>query len=249
MMNMSRLFSVIFVSLLCVLSFSPAKADMWEIPTGLNPGDTFRWVFVTSSGRSATSEDIDLYNAFVNGVAANENTTITGVVGFSSIGQIDWKAIASAGTTNARDNIGYSDAGIYTPMGDLVAAGTSDLWDGGPLSHPIDVTEKGDVVGEHYYVWTGTMPDGAGASMTTLGYQWWVPTSVNTHGTAGVSNSQWIYTDNTFNSWAELEFYAISEELTVVPLPSTLILAATGLLSSTLGLKRLRREHQEQRQI
>jgi len=248
MMKKSRFFlASLSVCLLLVLMPAAAEAAMWDVPVG--PGESFRWVFVTSSGRSATSEDIDLYNAFVNGVAANENTTITGVVGFSSIGQIDWKAIASAGTTNARDNIGYSDAGIYTPMGDLVAAGTSDLWDGGPLSHPIDVTEKGDVVGEHYYVWTGTMPDGAGASMTTLGYQWWVPTSVNTHGTAGVSNSQWIYTDNTFNSWAELEFYAISEELTVVPLPSTLILAATGLLSSTLGLKRLRREHQEQRQI
>ena len=248
MMKKSRFFlASLSVCLLLVLMPAAAEAAMWDVPVG--PGESFRWVFVTSSGRSATSEDIDLYNAFVNGVAANENTTITGVVGFSSIGQIDWKAIASAGTTNARDNIGYSDAGIYTPMGDLVAAGTSDLWDGGPLSHPIDVTEKGDVVGEHYYVWTGTMPDGAGASMTTLGYQWWLPTSVNTHGTAGVSNSQWIYTDNTFNSWAELEFYAISEELTVVPLPSTLILAATGLLSSTLGLKRLRREHQEQRQI
>ena len=130
-------------------------------------------------------------------------------------------------------------------MGDLVAAGTADLWDSDPLLHPIDVTEEGESVGEYYYVWTGTMPDGAGASMTTLGYNWSVPTWANTHGTAGVSNFQWIYTDNTFNSSAQLKFYAISEELTVVPLPSTLILAAAGLLSSTLGLKRLRREHQE----
>jgi hypothetical protein len=39
-------------------------------PAGLNPGDTFRFVFVTTGTIDAISSDIEVYNRFVNTQAA-----------------------------------------------------------------------------------------------------------------------------------------------------------------------------------
>lgn len=39
-------------------------------PSGLNPGDTFRFIFVTDGLTPATSADISTFNAFVQSEAA-----------------------------------------------------------------------------------------------------------------------------------------------------------------------------------
>ncbi|HCO93422.1 MAG TPA: hypothetical protein DIU00_05640 [Phycisphaerales bacterium] len=243
-MKKSRFFLALsFVSLALVLIPTNAKAALWEVPTSLNPGDTFRWVFVTSGFSTAESADISTYNTFVN-KAANIDTSISGVVGKSNIVEIGWKAIASTPTTNAIDNIGgYSPAGIYTPIGDLVANGTTDMFDEDDLYNPIKFTEAGEVVVANKGVWTGSVATGQGRELGELGREH------ATIGLATMSTDSWI-DHGLVPHYSEFHrLYAISEELTVVPVPSALILAATGLLSSTLGLIRLRRKHQEPGQI
>ena len=44
-------------------------ADPIIVPPGLNPGDKYRLVFVTSTTTDATSPDISYYNSFVTNVA------------------------------------------------------------------------------------------------------------------------------------------------------------------------------------
>ena len=158
-MKKSRFFlALLFVSLALVLIPTTAKAALWEVPTGLNPGDTFRWVFVTSTTTDAISSDIDYYNTFVNKAADAADTTIAGVVGFTRITQIDWRVIGSTSSVDAIDNIGVSGADIYTTLGELVANGTTDMFDEDDLYNPIKFTEKGDELPA--WVWTGTSPWG-----------------------------------------------------------------------------------------
>ena len=52
------------------MSITSAKATIVTLPTGLNPGDQYRLVFLTSTERNATSSDIAVYNAFVTAAAA-----------------------------------------------------------------------------------------------------------------------------------------------------------------------------------
>ena len=246
-MKKSRFFlAVSFVSLLFVLLPAPAIADMWDVPVG--PGETFRWVFVTSGTTNALSSDIGDYNTFVNAAAdtaaANDpyGTTVTGVLGKDSIDDIVWKAIASTPTVNAIDNIVVSPASIFTPDGILVAYGTSDLFSE-HHENPITTTEIGTTLERD--VWTGSTTEGMMKGLTgqqalggtgpgwTMGRNWYL------------LGGAWISYFPEFDITAQHPLYAISEELTVVPVPSALILGATGLLSATVGLKRLRRKHQE----
>ena len=232
---------VLFVSLLFVLMPATVKAAMWDVPVG--PGEKFRWVFVTSSVTTAISTDIGDYNMFVDGAAAVLNPDMSEIVGMDDFTEIEWRAIASTATVHAIDNIGESSSGIYNPMGVLVANGTADMFDG-DIASPISLTELGGPPPDPK-VWTGTDASGYGS-----GY---VLGSVDDFGIpfAPADIGEWIEIDNRWiqaGDWMPilpLPLYAISEELTVVPAPGALILAATGLLSSTLGLKRLRRKHQE----
>ena len=238
-MKKSRFFlAVSFVSLLFVLLPAPAIADMWDVPVA--PGESFRWVFVTSLTIDATSTEISTYNNKVN-KAADVATPITGVLGKSTIADIEWMAIASTETINAKDNIAKSDAPIYTPTSHLVANDYDDLFDEYIL-YPISQTEKVNVIYEGY-VWTGSDRFGNKYPGKELGK------STDELSMFGVSDrTPWYWIEyNDVGKYAEVQYplYAISEELTVVPVPSALILGATGLLSSTLGLKRLRRKHQE----
>ncbi len=232
-------FAVLIVSLSYVLSPVTAKADLWDVPVA--PGETFRWVFVTSEFTDAFSSDIGYYNTFVNAAADDAATPITGVLGKSTIADIEWMAIASTESVNAIDNIGYSLAGIFTPKADLVANGTPDLFDGSlipTLGGAISYTEDG--WWRHGFpVWTGSDIYGLGEDWYRLGDE-----TFGIIGIQGRYDTDWISYGNAelYNTFS---LYAISEELTVVPVPGALILGATGLLSSTLGLKRLRRRHQE----
>lgn len=238
-MKKSRSFlAVLIVSLSYVLSPVTAKAEMWDVPVA--PGESFRWVFVTSGRTAATSSEISYYNEFVNHAADIVATPITGVLGKSTIADIEWKAIATAGTVGARDNIGESTAPIYDPGSLLVATGIVDLFDGW-IVNPIGRTETGTPYdGE---VWTGSRYDGVVRSEDcALGSRTPI-IGMNTY-----VDDDWLYWGFMYNT-AKRPLYAISEELTVVPVPSALILGATGLLSSTLGLIRLRRKHQEPSQI
>ena len=54
---------------LVLVAATGSLASPITVPTGLNPGDAYRLVFVTSTTLDATSSDIADYNAFVSGVA------------------------------------------------------------------------------------------------------------------------------------------------------------------------------------
>ena len=239
-MKKSRSFlAVLIVSLLFVLLSDTAKADLWDVPVG--PGESFRWVFVTSLTTYAYSPFIANYNSLVQD-SASIATQISGVLGKENIAQIEWRAIASTIYTDAIDNIiGDPTAPIYTPQGDLVAFDKADMFDG-VLMHPIDVTENGGTPTASE-TWTGSNADGRGDDLASLGGRYAV----------AVVGYWYVYDDpacawingHKLSPYLYRHLYAISEELTVVPVPSAVILGATGMLSATLGLKRLRRKHQE----
>jgi hypothetical protein len=87
-------------------SHAIAFAAAIAVPPGLNPGDTYRIIFVTSTGRDALSPDIAGYNAFVT-AAANSDA------GLASLGAT-WKALASTAAVNVLTNAGLSAGDLTT---------------------------------------------------------------------------------------------------------------------------------------
>ena len=74
MMNeIPRLFSVL------VLAASVAYAEPVRQPPGIEPGESYRLVFVTLQTRDARSSDIEDYNAFVQGVADDAPAVVHGL--------------------------------------------------------------------------------------------------------------------------------------------------------------------------
>ena len=230
-------FALLIFCLSFVLIPAPDIAAMWDVPVA--PGQTFRWVFVTSGSTDATSPDISYYNDFVNDAADIVATPITGVLGKSTIADIEWKASASTESVDAIDNIGYSLAGIFTPRSRLVANGTLDLFDGSIMNGIID-TELPSFALFGFYVWSGSEYTGLGYPYYTLGAE----AGEARVGRSGYTDNSWI-TDFPWFTSRDAQIYAISEDLRVVPAPGALILGVTGLLSLRLNLNRLRRKHQE----
>ena len=71
----------VIVGVACLVSMALSlQAQVTTVPTGLNGGDQYRLVFVTSTTRDATSSDIADYNAFVN-YAASLNTYLDAYAG------------------------------------------------------------------------------------------------------------------------------------------------------------------------
>lgn len=206
------------------------------VPTDLSPGDKYQLAFLTNTTRDATSENIDDYNAFVQSVA-----DAAGIGSNSPIGPITWKAIGSTATVAARDNALVS-APVYrldlfsglpwspSPQ-TLVATGFADFWDGS-LVAPLNVGIC--------HVWTGSSFDGRAL------FDRWLGSLGPQVGLSGFQNSWWIsndFYDPGLSSTIPTYFYSLSEELTVIPEPSTIILMSCGLLG-LLGIcvKRRRKE-------
>ncbi len=120
-----------------------------QTPGGLQPGDQFRFVFLTDGKTNATSPNISTYDSFV--------TTQAGGATYNGL-TITWQAIGSTATVNAVDHIGSSTAGVYLASGAAVAAsttsGTNGFWSGSLLMHAIDQDLTGNTFSK--VVWTGT---------------------------------------------------------------------------------------------
>jgi hypothetical protein len=218
---MKKLLSVLSVFAVTAIAAGAAFAGSINTPAGLNPGDSFRLVFVTSTQTAATSNDLATYDNFVSTNAAG--TTYNG-------NQITWQAIVSNTTINARDHIGLQSTSltpIYTVSGTLVSTG--NLWSGA-LLNPIN---KGVQWPYQYHgsVWSGTLSDGTSSIGSEMGTAY--PNYALT-GTSSSASSSWIAFGPPITTEVP-HLYGISSILTVpsaVPEPSTAMLAGLGGLAA-----------------
>ena len=149
---------------------TPVRGEPVEpslVPPGLEPGDSFRLLFVTSATMTAESSDIADYNAFVqNAASANDS-----LADFSD----RFTALVSTGSVNIKDNSATTGTGvpIHWLDGDRVADDYADLYD----LHWDSVSGRTES-GDDYtgLVWTGGNGRGetslrsyAGASQVCMG--------------------------------------------------------------------------------
>lgn len=215
------------VALLCLVAGRSEAEDMLQTPAELNPGDSFRFVFVSDGIRDATSTDIADYDNFVNAQAGG--ATYDGTV-------VDWLAIGSTDSTDAIDHVGQTTAPVYLSDGTLVTTTTNlvGLWSGA-LLHQINLDLAANPV--NIFVWTGTNPTGTGfgGPLGTLTPQ---------VGASSDSDGSWISSGRS-NSGDLRPLYGISSVLTVpqaaaVPEPSALTILGT-MLSAGLFISWTRR--------
>ena len=143
-------------------------ADWSLIPSGLETGDTFRLLIVTSTTRNARSSAIADYDTHVQNAAASGHTDIKSY-------ESQFKVLGSTETVNARDHTETratdTSAPIYYLNGEKVADDYADLYDG-EWDSQVPRDESGDEIGmtlPDYIeespprVWTGTFSDGTTA--------------------------------------------------------------------------------------
>lgn len=126
----------------------------WDyIPAGLEPGDSFRLLFVTSNTRDGKSKNIADYNSFVQSAAAKNDL----FKDFSG----QFRALASVAGTHAIDNSGTRGTGvpIYWANGAKIANDYADFYDGSWASKA-GTDENGNRLGIRTTIWTGTNSDG-----------------------------------------------------------------------------------------
>ena len=99
----------------------------WTLkPSGVDPGDNFRLLFVTSTTRNASATGIATYNTFVQTRAKAGHSAITDSCGNQ------FKVVGSTSAVDARDNTSTTGAGqaIYWLTGAKVADNYADFYDG-----------------------------------------------------------------------------------------------------------------------
>ena len=213
-----------------------AGAPIITLPTGLNPGDTYRLVFVTDGVSAATSSSIATYNAFVSAEAAS----VPQLAALSAT----WTAIASTATTAARDNTNTNPSStgspIYLLSGIRIALNNSDLWDA-IIAAPINFSSSGTTLPNSTPVFTGT--DSAGLAFTfstpadfALGTT--SPVFAVVDGTA----APWVASSNQ-SATTPAHFYSVSSVITVAPVPepSEALLITLGLVICVSLHRRYRR--------
>lgn len=215
---------------LVVLS-GPQSASAADIstPGDLSPGDSFRFMFLTSTGSPGNQTNIDNWNNFVNLDAS----------GYTYEGNaIAWRAAISTAVVDARDNVGGFGTAIpvYLVTGTQVAndlsANSNGLWN--TLLAAPNIGIDGSVL-SFPQAWGGSNADGTkSGSPVGSGFQ----VSVGTPNSA----AQWLSSGSAGPAISANPVFAVSETLTVpVPEPSTLALAAIAGLGGLAMFRRRRR--------
>lgn len=236
--------TVALVAVTLLGSAASATPVALTTPTGLNPGDHFRFVFVTNGqfygtngAIDATSTDIATYNTFVN-------TEAGGATYGNAV--VSWKAVGSTPTVNARDNVGGygTSVPVYivdgTRVADDLTTATGGFWSGSLLSATprlkIDLFIDGTNVNS--YTWTGSNGDGTAYSGYELGSGSYV-----SYGDSNSTSGFLVY-DSSDGSYTA-PMFAMSEELTVASAVPEIdpagMSAVLALLTAALGLLERRR--------
>jgi len=233
LMSMLRRFATAASVALLLTSLAVPKACGSTIqlatPAGLNSGDAFRFVFVTSGSRNATSTSITDYNDFVQAEALG--ATYAGAA-------VTWRAIASTISVNARGNVGGFDTPVPvfrvdgTRVANDLTVNSGGLWSTF-LINPISLTIDSQTISGR--VWTGSDRDG----LNNLGRQLGSGGSV-AYGRSSSTGGSWIRDDWTSGS-SLYSMYGMSSTLTVpVPEPSTYAMALAGIACGGFSMWRRR---------
>jgi len=226
----------VFAILLAVSATT--HASIVTLPPGLNRGDQYRLVFVTSTKMTAASNVIGDYNTMVSNTAG-------AVSALNSLGTT-WSVIGTTTSVNARTNTltGPSDLSvpIYALTGLRVATGNTDLWDG-TLENPMTMNELGNTVS--VTVWTGTNASGLneGWTFSENGGNGWVRrglSSLTNSVAGGTTTAGWTGQLGEPGNTAQ-SLYAMSGIITAVPEPATLGITGGVFAFGVLVLRRSRR--------
>jgi hypothetical protein len=201
-------------------------------PAGLNPGDTFRFIFVSTSS-------IGYSNNNFSGIDA---TLASDASGYTYNGQsISWSAIVSQTGINARDRVGgfNTNVPVYLVTGDKVAndltTSGNGLWSGS-LLRAVNAGIAGNTINNNMI--TGTNASG------TVGFP--MGASAATYGVSSNSGGGWLNSGySAHGSGGPFRVYGISSNLTAVavPEPSTYALAtiATGVMAFVARRRKAKR--------
>ncbi len=225
-------------------------------PPGLNPGDQFRLIFVTSTKIEPTYTDVAVYDDHVRDAAIAAGLSII------NGNPVTWEAVVSVGTqpstvhVNAIDRLPSTHAPIYNlaPSPELVKA--VDIWDGTALANSVLYNENrvaatlDDTYGSS--VWTGTISDGmaytGGVDPFFLGVEGGLFVGV---GLFDATTSSWIDASSAPSPY-NLPLYGISNVLQVpfdtpvIPEPGTMVLGLIGL-AGMIGARWAKRLRQGRR--
>ena len=172
------------ISTLCRACFrwgqSRSPTDWSLAPSGLQEGDQFRLLFISSAHRSASPSEIATYNTWIQARAANGHTDIQD---YSS----SFRAVGSTEDMDARDNTyttyTSSDKGvaIYWLGGNKVADDYEDFYDE-DWDEEASMTNESGTAESGVSAWTGSDHDGTEMLQGTL----------ETSRALGNSNNAWV---------------------------------------------------------
>ena len=228
---------------LLFLGIPPSHAAPITVPSGLNPGDPYRLVFVTRGVTQATTSHMSYYNSFVTDEAASVDALWDL--------KTEWTAIASTEAVDAVSNTGYGCWGypgttpVYNLAGELLNVNneTRDKYPrafgleiDAPVVYPDGTRPVPDApltVWTGYQFWIEHVPDGLSDGYLGCTYP---ITGLNRPGSPGF---EWLA------YWSEpatelYPLYAMSGVLKApqpVPAPTSIALLSSGIFG-LLGLRR-----------
>ena len=192
-------------------------ADSSLIPAGINPGDSFRLLFVTSGTRDATSSEITDYNTFVQTQANAATGDNAPIAAFNT----EFRALASTTAEDARDNTATTtsdqDAPIYWLNGENIADNYAGFYDG-TWDSTVPTSQDGGTVSNRD-IFTGSNNEGIEHIFNGLSRAVGQPT-VAFAGLNGTSSSNLFTRANAFAGQSQAgHFYALSPIITVAVSP------------------------------
>jgi hypothetical protein len=223
-------YSILACLALAILTRATSAAIV--TPPGLQPGDKFHLVFVTTGVTPAFSSNPPGfgYDQFVdneataNGLTTYDNQTVI------------WQALIShwnIPVTGAIDRFNPLFP-VYRLDGAKVANDGSDLYDGF-IQNPVNIGP--DLTTIDSFVWTGSNADGTPAGNGAYLNNGFANARI---GTSNVTFSNWLSAAD-FPWDSPFHVYAFSSELTAAPEPSLLILGSSASFGALAMSRRQRR--------